>query len=311
MDAHVKFFLKYRQSLQNLYLIDMPCTETIDLLLDKNLFSEFAVKNGVRIPPGMHINDSTNLRSIVTSLRLPYILKPYLRNPAWRKAGMPKAFFIQNFNELESACEKAFKVETNLILQEWIPGQDHNVHYCLSYYGKPGICNASFSGMKIRQYPVDTGSTASTKAIDNEWIKQETDRIFSLVNYTGFGSVEYKKHEDDQLYYLIEPTAGRLNQQEYVATLNGVNLPLHAYNQLTGCDIPERIPRLQKNVVYIDELAEFASTVYLFRKKRLSLRQYFHSINGPKVWRYSNISDPGVGLGLVPKVCTMLLSRHE
>jgi predicted ATP-grasp superfamily ATP-dependent carboligase len=307
----VKFFLKYRQLLQQHYLIDMPCDETINLLLDKNLFSDFAGKNGIRIPPGIHINDSTNLRSISGSFRFPCILKPYLRNPDWRKAGMPKAFFVQNYHELEAACEKAFTVEPNLILQEWIPGQDHNVHYCLSFYGKPGERIASFSGMKIRQYPVDTGSTASTKAFDNEWIKQETDRIFRLVNYTGFGSVEYKKHEDDQMYYLIEPTAGRLNQQEYVSTLNGVNLPLRAYNYLTGCNIPEKMSPEQKNVVYIDELAECASTLFLFRKKRLTFREYCQSIQGPKAWRYSNFLDPGVGLGLFPKVCNMLISRHD
>ncbi len=94
----------------------------------------------------------------------------------------------------------------------------------------------SFTGKKIRQWPVDIGSTASTTVADEEFIKSEMIRIFNILNFRGFGSIEYKRNPLNNKFYIIEPTVGRLNQQEFVTTLHGVNLPLITYKSQTHLD---------------------------------------------------------------------------
>jgi D-aspartate ligase len=54
------------------------------------------------------------------------------------------------------------------------------------------------------------------------------------VDYFGFGGVEYKRNARDGRFLIIEPTVGRTDWQEEVATLAGVNIPLAAYRNELG-----------------------------------------------------------------------------
>src|SRR5206468_1305742 len=49
------------------------------------------------------------------------------------------------------------------------------------------------------------------------------------VNYAGMGSVEYKWNRSSSRFLIIEPTVGRTDLQEEIATLCGVNIPMMAY----------------------------------------------------------------------------------
>jgi hypothetical protein len=46
--------------------------------------------------------------------------------------------------------------------------------------------------------------------------------------------MEYKFDYRDRNFYMVEPTAGRTDYQEEIAVLNGVNIPLAAYCDLTN-----------------------------------------------------------------------------
>jgi len=53
-------------------------------------------------------------------------------------------------------------------------------------------------------------------------------------DYRGLGSLEFKWDQARRIFVVIEPTVGRTDWQEEVATLNGVNIPLFAYRDLIG-----------------------------------------------------------------------------
>jgi hypothetical protein len=56
-----------------------------------------------------------------------------------------------------------------------------------------------------------------------------TDKFFDAVGFVGLGSMEYKRDTRDNKFYMVEPTVGRTDYQEEIATLNGVNIPQAAY----------------------------------------------------------------------------------
>lgn len=307
-DSYVNFFLKNRSLLEDKFLIDLPDTKTTELLLDKNQFADFAVKNNILIPKSLRLNKIEDQYNVNELIRFPAILKPFLRNPDWIQSSLPKAFFLKTYEDFKIAYAKAFNIEHNLLIQEWIPGEDYNVQYCLTYFNANSNLVASFTGYKLRQWPVGTGSTATTAPIENNWITKETKRIFQLVNYRGFGSIEFKKSDYDGQYYLMEPTAGRLNQQEYIATLNGINLPLKAYNSLTNSFIQERIPK-KHPIIYIDELAEIASTITHFKRKLITFREWRKSLKGFRAYRYFNKSDISVFLGIFCFITNKIIKK--
>jgi predicted ATP-grasp superfamily ATP-dependent carboligase len=186
------------------------------------------------------------------------------------------------------------------MVQEWIPGGDSNVHYCLVYFDGKSDCLASFTGYKVRQWPVGTGTACSTAPLVSNYVTERSIEILREVKYCGFGSVEFKLHDQNGKHYLIEPTVGRVEQIGYVATANGVNLPLHAYNSLTGAAIQEDTPPV-KNVLFIDEPADIASAMVHFRKKMMTLREYLRGLKRTKQYRYYNRNDLGVFMGLFVK----------
>ena len=65
-----------------------------------------------------------------------------------------------------------------------------------------------------------------------------TNRFFSGVGFVGLCSMEFKRDARTNQFYMIEPTVGRTDYQEEIASLNGVNIPLAAYLGELGVRLP-------------------------------------------------------------------------
>src|SRR5262249_19137329 len=90
------------------------------------------------------------------------------------------------------------------------------------------------------QWPVLVGGTAScipAPGVAAE-LSELTERFFATVGFTGVGSMEYKRDTRDGRFFMIEPTVGRTDYQEEIATLNGVNIPLAMFRGELGLPMP-------------------------------------------------------------------------
>lgn len=237
-EATVQTVSEYRDSLEPWYRLtlgDKPC---IDMLTDKEAFQHFAERHEFCMPKSCHVVDVLTL-SRVQGFRFPVIVKPVRRNAAYSHA-FKKAYLIENFAELERLCSQIFPVFPDLIVQEWIRGGDSDIYFCLQYICADGEPAASFTGRKIRSWPPQTGGTASCVAAPEveSTLTETTTGFFKAAGFTGMGSMEYKRDSVSGEFYLIEPTVGRTDYQEEVATLNGVNIPLAAWRAEVGIGRP-------------------------------------------------------------------------
>ncbi len=296
-DYYVDFIRINRLHFQTVFNIIFPSNDVIEILLNKFLFSEFAIKNDIIIPKTIKIIKSKFNIDSPKNLNYPVVIKPFYRRSTWNNAGYPKVFYCCNDEEFQHSINKSFLVENELIVQEYIPGNDSDIYFCLVYFSENSNCLDSFTGKKISQWPVDTGSTASATLASEKFVKMETIRIFNKLNFIGFGSIEYKRNPNNGKFYIMEPTVGRLNQQEFVATINGVNLPLIAYNSQTDNNLKflknENIP-----AIYIDERAELRSSLYHIFIKKTRFKTWFLRFKGAKQFRYWNRKDPYVFISL-------------
>lgn len=290
-DAMVKFCSRNVEMLKNLFLMHFPHQETVDLLLEKTRFSEFALKNDFTIPQTSIIRTKDDLDMCINTLKFPCVVKPYWRDSNWKNALFPKVFFFRTRKDYEDKINHIFSVENNLIAQEWIPGNDDSIYFCLTYFDEQHNCVASLTGRKLRQWPVGTGSTSSAITVDEPFIKTETLRLFRQVAFSGFGSVEFKKHNVTGRFYIMEPTVGRPNHQSYLATANGINIPCEAYSSLTGVYFPNE-PRIKKSVVWIDDPADIFSIVINMKNGWLNWKDLFITVFRKKSFRYLNLKDP-------------------
>jgi predicted ATP-grasp superfamily ATP-dependent carboligase len=181
------------------------------------------------------------------------------------------------------------------------------VVFCLVYYNGDHQCIGQFTGAKIRQYPAGKGSTSVAIPYADKKVAEETIRFFDAIPYTGFGSMEFKKHDLNGRYYIIEPTVGRVDMQELVAALNGVNLPLIAYNALTGHAIAAR-KAPKKAVIFINEFNEMKRLARALLRGPYRAKSFINwSVKGKRVFAYSSWKDPLVGVMLIYKIMNMAL----
>jgi D-aspartate ligase len=218
---------EHRKELEGLYRFRLPAHDTVLMLHDKAKFHESAGKHGWPVPNGVVVRDPADIRKIA-SLRLPVILKPADKRHFY-EGHAPRLATAASRAEALSAAERLQAQAGEVLVQETIEGPDDNIYFCLFYRGRDGETLGMFTGQKLASTPPGIGSTAFCMAAVNEELERTTTDFLDQVNYFGFGGVEYKRDARDGRFLIVEPTVGRTDWQEEVATLAGVNIPLIAY----------------------------------------------------------------------------------
>jgi len=293
-DAKVEFALANLDIIQSHFHLNIPIPAITEMLIDKIKLQHFINQHDIKVPKSLSIEAYADIKNIA-NFKFPVILKPYVKSEKWYNAGLSKAFIFDNRVDLLNMFPTLYNIEHRLVIQEFIPGGDSDIYYCLVYYGKDGKCKASFSGQKIRQWKILKGSTASTRSTDIPYIEEETKRIFDLAEFKGFGSIEFKKHPQTGEFHMIEPTAGRIDFQEYIATFSGVNIPLIGYCDQTGINITPK-EKIRQNAVYIDEFFELESAKEYNRLYGLTFGEWLKSVKGRKCFRYMNLTDRSISI---------------
>jgi len=153
-DTYVDFFIRERNLLEKLFLINFPKNETIKTLLYKDKFAEYAIENNLKTPKTIIIKNYQGFESGLNVIHFPIILKPFLRTYKWKAAKLPKIFYLNDRYSAISLYKKISKIENRYIIQEWIPGPDSNIYFCLVYFSSYNNCIASFTGCKLKQWPI-------------------------------------------------------------------------------------------------------------------------------------------------------------
>jgi hypothetical protein len=153
---------------------------------------------------------------------------------------------INWLNKTEDAfavCRRMLNAAGTVVAQEWIEGPDSSIYFALFHCGMAPSSRHIFIGRKIAAHPPGLGSTAvcvpAPEAI--ELLRPLTEKFIDLAQYEGLGSLEFKWDARARRFVIIEPTVGRTDWQEEIATLNGVNLALIAYCYELGLPVP--LPR--------------------------------------------------------------------
>ena len=199
-------------------------------------------------------------------------------------------------------------VESEYVIQEWVPGPDSEVYFHLAYYAGDGRELVHFTGRKIRQWPPLIGSTSVAEGAISEEVDNEARRLMQLVGYKGFGSVEFKLDPRDHRFKIMEPTVGRPNLQSEVATINGVNIAYWAYCDLAGEDLHTATPAT-RNARWVFVKNDLRSALYYWRRGELTLSGFVRSYRPPCYYADFSWKDPLAFLAMVLQVLRNLILR--
>lgn len=254
-EASVETISASRHELDDCLRISMPDAGTMRALLDKVEFQRLAEEGGFPIPRSVRL--TREVRAEVTAnLKFPCVLKPTTKDSSWARE-FQKAYKVTRVGEVAALWERMREIVGEVIVQEWIEGGDSDVHFCLQYRAPVGGPVTSFVGRKLRQWPPLVGGTASCVAAPEAAAELEdlTNRFFGEVGMVGLCSMEYKRDLRDGRFYMVEPTVGRTDFQEEIATLNGVNIPFAAYCGELGLPL-RSVRRVRRAVGWRDPIGD-------------------------------------------------------
>jgi D-aspartate ligase len=270
-DPAVRIVAHHAAELSDRFEFVMPDASVVDRLLDKSAFHEWALANNFPVPRTAVASDLDELRAALREVGLPAVLKPLEHTPRWTAvAGRDKAFRLETAADLDRLPFSPFEAADRFVVQEWIPGRDSDVYFCLTYRNRDGEELAAQVGRKITQWPVDLGSTALTVTHHDTELHKLTRQLLDAAGHVGFGSLEVRVSNRDGRMVITEPTASRPDLQTALAEAARVDLLNVAYRD--ALRLPALESRPAREAIWVHETAFPRSVVVAALGHRLDVR---------------------------------------
>ncbi|MGH3975950.1 MAG: hypothetical protein ACRDS9_21855 [Pseudonocardiaceae bacterium] len=270
-DTVVRIVAEHADDLATQFDFVLPDLPTVDRLLDKSVFHEWALANDFPVPHTAIVTNPGQLRAALREMAFPVVFKPVEHTTQWRAVSKHyKVHRFDSISDLERLPFAPFDAGDRFVVQEWIPGRDSDVYFCLTYRNRNGEELAAQGGRKITQWHVDTGNTALAVTHQDEELHTLTRRLLDTAGHVGFGSLEIRRSTRDGRMIITEPTVGRPNLQTALAAAAGVNLVEIAYRDALKLPAPPSRPR--REAIWIHETAFPRSVLVAARRRRLDGR---------------------------------------
>ena len=299
-DRQVELVSEHRDELEPLFQFTLPSADKLRMLANKASFQQFALANDLPVPRTAVVRDGAELAAALRDLTLPMVLKPADKLQVLRGRA-ERALRVDTPAQAETSAARMLAGSGCIVMQEWIAGSDADIYFALFVCDRDSRVVAMFSGRKLVCDPPDVGSTgicvdAGEHAAE---VAREAERFIRASGYQGIGSVEFKRDRRTGCFVIVEPTIGRTDWQEEIATQCGVNLPLQAY--LAECGLPAAPSRAA-------DVPQAWSASLFYRRPRETLPDGVQIRDG-----YLRLDDPLPGLHhyLVEELARRVLRRLD
>jgi D-aspartate ligase len=216
-----------RAALEAHYFLALPTETMVDVLMDKAQFQAYAEEIGLPVPRAVVLDEGHDEQALDV-LSMPVVVKPadHELAPAERTTR------ADTLAEARAVAQRMRCAASSVVVQEWIDGDDDDIYFTLFVCDGQAHIVALFTGRKMICEPPLVGSTALCVAAATEQhqtLAAQTQAFVTHSHYRGIGGLEFKRHRRTGQFVVVEPTVGRPDWQEEIATLCGVNIPAIAY----------------------------------------------------------------------------------
>lgn len=308
-DYTVLLISRYRQQLEPWFHLALPEAKVVENLMDKKGFLTFAKKHGLPIPNTVFVRNRLDVEKAAELVSFPCVLKPSMKTNLWQSQNLSKAYVAADAAELLDLYDRFGQFANTLIVQEWIEGSDGDLYSCNCYFDRNNNPQASFVARKVRQWPPHTGTSSLGLEVREDAVLETTLDFFQKAGYWGLGYIEMKRDSQNGRFYIIEPNIGRPTGRSAIAEAGGVSLLYTMYCDLLGRPLPTNRQQRYQGAKWIYWRHDFQSAFYYWRRKQLTLGNWWRSWRGPKAFAVFSWQDPGPFLADMVKSVFVLLGR--
>jgi predicted ATP-grasp superfamily ATP-dependent carboligase len=182
-----------------------------------------------------------------------------------------------------------------LLLQEYVAGDDSDIVVCGCYIGRSGELLGHFTGRKLKQNPPLVGTGSVVEAAEIVPILDVSVALLKAFRYSGLAEIEFKYDRTADRFCLIEINPRHWDQHE-LGTLVGVNLSWIAYRDMVGLDVAPCRPAYRANSKYKwiaeQELLEDVAHNFSLRALGKAMREWAFLLRGRKIFGVTKLHDP-------------------
>jgi D-aspartate ligase len=308
-DMSVLTISRHRQRLANWYHIVLPESEVVEMLMDKVSFYTYAQEKGLPIPKTFLLKNRNDAEIAANELTFPCIMKPPMKTPTWEKHTRAKVYKVTDREEFLALYEQCSSWADLLMIQEWIEGNDATLYSCNCYFNACSEPMVTFIARKLRQWPPQTGTSCLGEECRNDFVLEESIRLFRSVNYHGLGYVEMKRDERTGKHYIIEPNIGRPTGRSAIAEAGGVELLYTKYCDVLDLPLPANREQKYKGVKWIYLQHDIPSAFHYWKRGELTLQEWWQSVRGAKRDAVFSWTDPAPFWHSLWKVARQLVNH--
>jgi len=295
-DRAVLTFSRYRERLAEYFYFNLPDQDTVEDMLDKRRFAKVTRSLNIPAPKTFTPETLQDLMAAAEEMTYPCVLKPANKDHWWHPDFLElvgpyrKAIQCENKDELVEYYNKVVRVNKNVIVQEYIAGNDANLYSVNMYFNKQKEMLAYFIGHKIRIYPIHAGVATLVETIQNESMRALALDVARKLNITGHYNIQFKQDSGTNALKVIEIHT-RNSLWCYLATGAGLNISAIAYYDMIGMPCPLK-NNYQTGVKWLDISKDFKALQGYRKTEQLTYGMWFKSLSGKLVHHVISLKDP-------------------
>ena len=272
------------------FIFPKQSAELTDTLSSKMGMYQLARRHNIPTPEAVFPKSREDVLSFLDRARFPIMLKGIDGQRLWDKTGK-KMFIVRSKDELLARYDAAEDLENpNLMLQEYIPGGDDSVWMFNGYFNESSECLVAFTGRKIRQSPVYTGSTSLGICLHSETVKNLTVEFMRALGYTGILDIGYRYDARDGEYKVLDANPRIGATFRLFVGQNGMDVARALYLDLTKQEVVS-YPAKEGRKWVVEDL-DLVSCYRYHRDGKLTFKQWISSFRGVEEAAFLSSDDP-------------------
>jgi predicted ATP-grasp superfamily ATP-dependent carboligase len=286
-DQGAIWLAEHAAALQLAFCFQSQDASLVRVLCDKGRMQELARRSGVPTAQSMVPRSKQDVEQFLETATFPVMVKATDAERLRSRTGATK-FVIASQRELLDLYARAEdREEPNLLLQEFIPGEDWMFDGC---FDRESRCIFGITGKKIRRFPVNTGVTSLGVCLHNETVHNATATFMEAIGYRGILDIGYRYDRRDGQYKVLDVNPRIGCTFRLFAATNGMDVARALYLNLTGQ--PVASSQAAEGRKWIVEDFDLFSALRCWRDHTLTLKDWASSLRGVEEAACFALDDP-------------------
>ena len=228
-DTYVRLLTENVRKLKKYYIFNCPAYEIVDDFLVKEKFYTKYKNKGIEFP-NTYFYDVNEKLSIPKQFKYPLIIKPsngieYYKHPFDNQAKVYKTKTLKETKEIIETIKNS-GYQDNIIIQEFIEGDDSTLFDCVFYCNSKGKAQlATFAQIGLQEHgPTAIGNctvliNGYNQFGETEKTVEKLKKFLESINYHGFAEFDLKYDLRDKKFKVLEINPRQARSSYYLTAL--------------------------------------------------------------------------------------------